>query len=376
MTESENYKLVKSKDPHKKNEVWQPEALSESATIIHPFNKLVKSKNPHNKAKVWRPQTFFEYQALAILIEITKTIKGKSSMEFLALYSVNAFSMALKLVWAIRIFNARSKCRPDGKKVVTVYENGKLFLDREINYEVCYPWVFYCAQLWALWDKMCKIWESCAATTNLYEALKWPEEATTVFSSSGMSALEAMHSFTKNIIDITFSYLDSCENQNLTADLITFEPKEHPIIKKWWEDLQKRFEGILPESTWPLALLQREINLTQTKVMHEFEVARKNQDGKSSTNLTDTEQNKGNAGETKTIAKKLKKPISDKAAAVYELLKTLPEHRGLTGHKIIKELSKQNIFIDQSTLTKNIIPILKKDYNVKNKPRIGYYIAK
>jgi hypothetical protein len=87
-------------------------------------------------------------------------------------------------------------------------------------------------------------------------------------------------------------------------------------------------------------------------------------------------QNSGKAGGTKTVAKKLKKPISDKAAAVYELLKTMPEHRGLTGRKIIEELSKKNIFIDQSTLTKNIIPILKKDYGVKSQPRIGYYIAK
>lgn len=84
----------------------------------------------------------------------------------------------------------------------------------------------------------------------------------------------------------------------------------------------------------------------------------------------------GKAGKTKTIAKKLKKPISDKTAAVYELLKMMPEHRGLTGRKIIEELSKKNIFIDQSTLTKNIIPILKKDYGVKNQPRIGYYVEK
>jgi hypothetical protein len=84
----------------------------------------------------------------------------------------------------------------------------------------------------------------------------------------------------------------------------------------------------------------------------------------------------GKMGETKTITPKSKKLLSEKATAVLELLKTLPEHKGLTGNKIIEALSQENIFIDQSTLTKNIIPVLKKDYGVKNQPRIGYYIAK
>jgi hypothetical protein len=80
----------------------------------------------------------------------------------------------------------------------------------------------------------------------------------------------------------------------------------------------------------------------------------------------------GNAGNTTKPKKKLK-PLSEKAAAVLELLKTLPEHRGMTGPKILETLDKKNIMIDQSTLTKNIIPEL-KPYGVKNRPRIGYYI--
>jgi hypothetical protein len=91
---------------------------------------------------------------------------------------------------------------------------------------------------------------------------------------------------------------------------------------------------------------------------------------------TDTERNSDKAGETKTIKMKPKKILSRKAIAVLELLKTLPEHEGLTGNKIIEALSQKRIFIDQSTLTKNIIPILKKGYGVKNQPRIGYYIVR
>ena len=68
-------------------------------------------------------------------------------------------------------------------------------------------------------------------------------------------------------------------------------------------------------------------------------------------------------------------PLSDKALAVLNLLQNLPPNQGLTGSKIIDKLSKQYIFLDQSTITKSIIPAL-KPHGVKNKPRIGYYIEK
>ena len=80
------------------------------------------------------------------------------------------------------------------------------------------------------------------------------------------------------------------------------------------------------------------------------------------------------AGDTNKSKKKLK-PLSEKAVAVLELLKTLPEHRGMTGPKILETLDAKSIYIDQSTLTKNIIPEL-RHYGVKNKPRIGYYIER
>lgn len=85
------------------------------------------------------------------------------------------------------------------------------------------------------------------------------------------------------------------------------------------------------------------------------------------------EQKLSEAGEETKKHKKELKPLSEKAAAVLELLKTAPEHRGMTGPKILEALDKKNILIDQSTLTKNIIPEL-KPYGVKNRPRIGYYI--
>jgi len=68
-------------------------------------------------------------------------------------------------------------------------------------------------------------------------------------------------------------------------------------------------------------------------------------------------------------------PLSDNQASVYDLLKTLPEHKALTGKEILHQLEDKGIIIDQSTLTKNIIPAL-RPYGVKNKRGAGYYISK
>jgi len=88
-----------------------------------------------------------------------------------------------------------------------------------------------------------------------------------------------------------------------------------------------------------------------------------------------TKDSGGKVGATKKSKKKLK-PLSKTAAAVYELLKDLPEHRGLKGREILEELERRDkpIFIDQSTLTKNIIPAL-RPYGVKNKRGAGYFIS-
>ncbi len=76
-----------------------------------------------------------------------------------------------------------------------------------------------------------------------------------------------------------------------------------------------------------------------------------------------------------TIITANNEPLSDKALAVLNLLRNLPPNKALTGPKILKELDDKNIIIDQSTLTKSIIPEL-KPHGVKNRPRIGYYIEK
>jgi hypothetical protein len=92
---------------------------------------------------------------------------------------------------------------------------------------------------------------------------------------------------------------------------------------------------------------------------------------------------RGGAGATKgaprpPAAKRRRRPVlSGNAAAVLRLLQELPEHLALTGPRILDKLSAQTppVLLDQSTLTRRVMPILKKYYGVKNNPRIGYYVA-
>ncbi len=69
-------------------------------------------------------------------------------------------------------------------------------------------------------------------------------------------------------------------------------------------------------------------------------------------------------------------PLTDRAAAVLDLLKKLPKGRALTCPAIVDALNNlcPPVLIDESTLTKDIIPPLKEYHCVKNKRRVGYYI--
>lgn len=103
-------------------------------------------------------------------------------------------------------------------------------------------------------------------------------------------------------------------------------------------------------------------------LINEFETVRKN--------LKTKETEQRNSDDNAEVNNR--PPLSENEAAVYELLKSLPEDRGMKGADILDKLTRQNppIIFDHSTLTKNIIPKLKMHYGVKNTRGVGYYIAK
>lgn len=67
-------------------------------------------------------------------------------------------------------------------------------------------------------------------------------------------------------------------------------------------------------------------------------------------------------------------PLGEKAALLYEKLISLPEHRGMTGPKILDWFSDEHgEIVDHGTLAKEIIPAL-KPYGLRPARRIGYFI--
>jgi hypothetical protein len=92
---------------------------------------------------------------------------------------------------------------------------------------------------------------------------------------------------------------------------------------------------------------------------------------------------KRHAGEMRGWVKKLKKsagrdrslaapPLTAREQAVLEVIKDHPD--GIQGGKILSILARRGRVLDQSTLTRHIIPKLKDWHHVRNRPGVGYYI--
>jgi hypothetical protein len=80
-------------------------------------------------------------------------------------------------------------------------------------------------------------------------------------------------------------------------------------------------------------------------------------------------------GESLTPVEVRRKPLTSAAACAYEILLALPPYRGLTGPELLAEMDRKGANIDQSTLTKRIIPQLKQ-LGLQNRRRVGYYFVK
>jgi hypothetical protein len=65
-------------------------------------------------------------------------------------------------------------------------------------------------------------------------------------------------------------------------------------------------------------------------------------------------------------------PLTAHEQAVLEVIKKHPD--GIQGGKILSILAKRGRVLDQSTLTRHIIPKLRDWYRVRNRRGVGYYI--
>lgn len=68
-------------------------------------------------------------------------------------------------------------------------------------------------------------------------------------------------------------------------------------------------------------------------------------------------------------------PLTENEKRVLSIIQEQPRGDGILGKQIIDQLTTQALPIDQSTLTRHIIPMLKRWYGVDNRRGVGYYIA-
>jgi hypothetical protein len=68
-------------------------------------------------------------------------------------------------------------------------------------------------------------------------------------------------------------------------------------------------------------------------------------------------------------------PLSENERRVFDLLSGLDDGEALTGAQIIDRLANDGWPVEQSTLTRHIIPTLKR-WGVQNRSRVGYFVAR
>lgn len=69
-------------------------------------------------------------------------------------------------------------------------------------------------------------------------------------------------------------------------------------------------------------------------------------------------------------------PLGSKASAVLRLIQSIEPPEGITGPEIVLRLDERGVLVEPNTLTRHIIPNLKKHYGVTNKRGVGYYIRR
>lgn len=69
-------------------------------------------------------------------------------------------------------------------------------------------------------------------------------------------------------------------------------------------------------------------------------------------------------------------PLTETERRVLDVIKAQPDGSGISGREIIRELNRQNFPIEQSTLTRHIIPRLRNFHGVRNRKSVGYYHVK
>lgn len=194
---------------------------------------------------------------------------------------------------------------------------------------------------------------------------KWPQTPNAVLGHiAGWSALVVVYKFSQRVENaVTISRVFTLGvgfGKNFFDAIVPSDERVRTWLDAAITKLQTR--TLPPLADWPMWKVRRDVESLYYQLLAER---------KKSTVVNAVQQ-------AKPQKKRQRPPLPDNAMAVLALLENLPERKGLTGKQILQALDEKKIYIDQSTLTKGIIPRLRHNgYRVKNKRNgAGYYIGK
>jgi hypothetical protein len=139
--------------------------------------------------------------------------------------------------------------------------------------------------------------------------------------------------------------------------------------------------GIRPDLLWAVRLAAAHVNRKDLSnwlqgVLYNWDTeALEQRVGQELSNLRKYVREKTDSRRRRDPRPVIAEPMSETEKAVFELLTALPAGEALTGSEIISRLGAKGIPIEQSTLTRHIIPKL-KEHGVRNRRNVGYYVER
>lgn len=260
---------------HEPNMTDEDKSSSQFERLKASGQLVLEKRNERERGNlIWLPRTVTEYKELADTI-ILQIDRGTSEITRLREYAKIAFDNAVCLVqWSRRPHNQREFSGPvmieDGFPLIYVARHG---------------WIHHCILLWAALATLDEeypwhLW--CEADTPLgpYADFDWPQNPrSTAFNEAGLSALQAMVSFTNLVHDCsfkTFTYVAG-EYKDLSFDKAVVEPEVCEQVQRWREALAESLSKAVPERDWSDGAVKREHQSLLCQLEAEYQEAKKRQ---------------------------------------------------------------------------------------------------
>ena len=244
-----------------------------------PKFRLVNAKSCTSQ-KVWRPKTLDEYCWLVcyeaerftpLLNTDRELYPNNKKVDELSSNSVLSFTYARNLISDFRN-------ESDSKEYYKYLSFGIRVDNKQINCEIDNVWLLHCMYLRLYW-KRAKLLspEDTEERNQFHSETGWPKNPNSeAFYQVGWSTLEAMNRFTTDVydaIDTAHSYatmIDANDDAPPQKPLV-FSPRLSTPAKVMKDTLRDIFLKLVPESTWPQILFQKEVDRILSNIDYEYE---------------------------------------------------------------------------------------------------------